>query len=96
MGLFWSLRKNKDDLLQMAGEFEMDEAVHTLTNDASEEARRNPGGWVYKIEGNYGPDDAVPPEAIVGAWKVDEDGNITGDFIPNPNYRPSKAGDNRG
>jgi hypothetical protein len=28
-----------------------------------------------------------PPEAILGAWKVDAKGIIVGAFIPNPNYR---------
>jgi hypothetical protein len=55
------------------------------------EAKREPNkpnGHVYEIEGNYGPEDAVPPEAIRGAWKVDEKGSIVGDFIPNPNFKP--------
>ena len=52
------------------------------------EASENPGGWVYHIRGNYGPDDRVPPEAVEGAWKVDENGKITGDFMLNPNFRP--------
>jgi hypothetical protein len=68
----------------------MKEDAHTPTEEAHEEAKRNPGGWVYKIEGDYGPNDAVPREAIVGAWQVDENGNITGDFIPNPNYHLPK------
>ena len=53
------------------------------------EAARNPGGWVYRISGAYGPDDAVPPAAIAGAWKVGEDGRIVGEFMPNPNFGPS-------
>jgi hypothetical protein len=56
---------------------------------AIQEAKQNPGGWVYQIDGDYGPDEAVPREAVVGAWKVDDDGNIVGDFIPNPNHRRS-------
>jgi len=28
--------------------------VHLPTDQAREEARRNPGGWAYTIEGNYG------------------------------------------
>ena len=52
-----------------------------------EEARRNPGGWVYQIVGNFGPQDRVPPEAIKGAFKVDGSGKLTGEFKPNPNYR---------
>jgi len=51
-----------------------------------EEAKRNPNGWVYRISGQYGVDDEVPPEAIVGAWKVDENGDIAGEFIPNPKF----------
>ena len=53
---------------------------------AVEEAKSRRNGWVYEIDGSYGPNDAVPPDAIRGAWKVDGDGNIVGDFIPNPNY----------
>jgi hypothetical protein len=34
------------------------------------EAKTKPGGWVYEIVGDYGPDDAVPPTAIRGAWRV--------------------------
>jgi hypothetical protein len=33
-----------------------------------EEAKRTPNGWVYRIAGRFGPADAVPPEAVVGAW----------------------------
>jgi hypothetical protein len=68
----------------------MKESVHAPTDEARKEAKQNPGGWVYKIEGDYGPEDAVPREAIVGAWQVDENGNITGEFIPNPNFRRPK------
>lgn len=57
-----------------------------------EEAKKLPNGWVYKIEGKFGPNDAVPPEAIAGAWKVDAQGCITGDFIPNPKYKPRNQG----
>lgn len=59
---------------------------HEITEDVINEAKANPNGWVYKIEGNFGPNDSVPPESIVGAWKVDEFGNLTGEFLPNPRY----------
>lgn len=53
--------------------------------ETQQEAKRHPNGWVYVIRGNYGPDDAVPPEAIVGAWRVDASGNIVkGSYIANP------------
>ena len=60
---------------------------HEITADVLQAARQNPDGWVYKIDSAFGPNDNVPPEAIVGAWKVDSSGNIVGAFIPNPNYR---------
>jgi hypothetical protein len=55
--------------------------------DAVEEAKRHPNGWVYQIVGDFGPNDAVPPEAIAGAWKVDGAGHIVGRFIPNPRFK---------
>jgi hypothetical protein len=57
----------------------------TPSSQAIKEAASNPGGWVYQIEGNFSAQDRVPPEAIVGAWKVDDNGKIIGEFIPNPN-----------
>ena len=50
------------------------------------EARFNPGGWVYRVAGSVGPSDAIPPEAIMGAWKVDHRGRIDGDFIAYGKY----------
>ena len=54
--------------------------------EAIEAARRQPNSWIYELDGNFGPDDEVPPEAIVGAWQVDFAGKIAGHFIRNPNY----------
>jgi len=34
------------------------------------------------------PGDGVPPEAIRGAWKVDETGHIVGGFVENPRFGP--------
>lgn len=51
-----------------------------------EEAKLNPNGWVYRISGDFSDSDSIPPEAIVGAWKVNENGEIEGDFIPNPKF----------
>lgn len=51
-----------------------------------EEAKRSPNGWVYRIAGCFAPSENVPPEAIVGAWKVDGGGFIVGEFVPNPKY----------
>ena len=53
-----------------------------------QEAKSHPNGWVYRIAGRFGPNDGVPPEAIVGAWKVDAGGRIVGHFIENKKYDP--------
>jgi len=54
------------------------------------EAKKNPNGWVYVIAGNYRPNDAVPREAIAGAWKVDSSGTVVaGSFQANPKYKPN-------
>jgi hypothetical protein len=60
----------------------------TITPALIAEAKRQPNGWVYAIDGVSDPNGAVPPERIRGAWKVDANGEIKGDFIPNPDYRP--------
>ncbi|WP_322027876.1 hypothetical protein [Burkholderia sp. BCC1977] len=69
----------------------MNDVKHEITPDVVQAARANPNGWVYKIEGAYGPTEYVPPEAVVGAWKVDSNGNLTGDFVENPKYQPGHS-----
>jgi hypothetical protein len=47
------------------------------------EAKATPGGWVYSIDAAYAPDGAdgrVPPEGIIGAWKVADNGTPTGEY----------------
>jgi hypothetical protein len=39
------------------------------------------------LEGDHGPDDVIPPEAVRGAWRVGPDGAIVGDFVQNPDFR---------
>lgn len=62
--------------------------METPTREAIAQAKLNPGGWVMVVDGYNGPPDQVPPARIRGVWKVDQSGIITGDFIPNPKYRP--------
>ena len=54
------------------------------------EAKGFPNAHVFRIAGKFRDDERVPPEAIVGAWKVDAQGNIIGNFIRNPNYDPKR------
>ena len=51
-----------------------------------EEAKNHPNGWVYILDKEFDGKEEVPPEFIRGAWKVDENGIIVGEFMPNPNY----------
>jgi hypothetical protein len=60
------------------------------TREATLEALKHPDGWVYEIDAIYDGKEEVPPEAIKGAWKVNEKGLIVGEFIENPNYRKDK------
>ena len=70
----------------------MEKEEQVITPEVIEAARMSPNGWVYKIEGAFASDEHVPPEAIVGAWKVDGQGNLTGDFMNNPKYVPGVSG----
>ncbi|MEC4593236.1 MULTISPECIES: hypothetical protein [Nitrospirillum] len=58
--------------------------------DEIKEAAKHPGGWVYRIAGTFGPDERIPPEAIVGAWKVALNGKIEASFTFNPKYDPAR------
>ncbi len=64
-----------------------DEKPHT---GEIEEARRTPNGYVYRIAGNFAPDEAIPGDAIVGAWKVNARGEIEGKFILNDKYNAER------
>jgi hypothetical protein len=60
------------------------------TREEIETAQRNPNGWVYRIAGHFDSNASVPPSEIIGAWKVDRKGKITGGFIKNNNYKPKQ------
>lgn len=60
-----------------------------ITDSVRQQARERPGGWVYAVDPEFDPMGNVPPYGIVGAWQVDGQGEITGEFKPNPKYRPS-------
>ncbi|WP_107488837.1 type VII secretion system-associated protein [Streptomyces subrutilus] len=60
-----------------------------ITESMRAEAAKNPGSWVYAIDPFVDSHGRVPPYAIVGAWKVDDEGVITDEFKGNSKYRPS-------
>jgi hypothetical protein len=60
-----------------------------LTEDVREAARKRPGGWVYAIDPEFDGSASVPRRGIIGAWRVDGLGRLTGEFKHNPEYVPS-------
>ena len=56
------------------------------------EANFHAKGYVYKIEDSGNLGGHVLPEAIMGAWKVDEGGRVVEPFIPNPSFKPLRYG----
>ncbi|WP_300266990.1 type VII secretion system-associated protein [Microbacterium sp.] len=60
-----------------------------ITEALRDQARANPGGWVYAIDPEFEGTANVPPEGIIGAWRSDVTGEINGRFTPNPKYVPS-------
>jgi len=61
-----------------------------VTEEIRERARRSPNSWIYSVDGAYEAAEEIPPYAVVGAWPVDENGQL-GAFTANDNYRPSPA-----
>jgi len=54
-----------------------------------EQARQQPGGYVYCIDPHYAQDGAggeIPPQGIIGAYSVDANGEIIPEFMANPHY----------
>jgi hypothetical protein len=51
---------------------------------------RSPRGWLLLIQGDFGPGDVLPTEAIRGAWVVDANGKPAGRLRRNPKFRPQQ------
>jgi hypothetical protein len=49
----------------------------------------NRGGWVYDLEDSQSRDQALAAERIRGAWRIDEDGEPTGEYVANRSYQPA-------
>jgi hypothetical protein len=55
-----------------------------LPAEVREAARQAGGGWIDEVVGNHTP--PVPASAIKGSWKIDANGDLTGEFVANPEY----------
>lgn len=62
-----------------------------ITPEMRASARANPGTWLYVIDPAFDVDADIPPWGVVGAYPVDEDGEIGAGFRRNTGYRPSPA-----
>lgn len=62
--------------------------VGSLPAAVIEQAKANPGGSVAQIDSSMvpNPDGFVPPEAVIGAYEVGDDGLPTGVYRRNPKY----------
>ncbi|MGW1679571.1 type VII secretion system-associated protein [Saccharopolyspora sp. NPDC002376] len=61
-----------------------------ITPAMREQATKQPNTWLYVVDPIFtDPSAEVPPWGFIGGYRVDEKGEITDDFSPNPNYRPS-------
>jgi hypothetical protein len=61
--------------------------VPPVTPEMRETARTRPGGWIEVLDPMY--TEPVPSAGVVGRYPVDQAGEVTGDFLLNPAYRPS-------
>ncbi|WP_162002394.1 type VII secretion system-associated protein [Streptomyces sp. CB01881] len=59
-----------------------------LTNSMRAAAKQRPGQWLYSIDPGFDPEGEVPAHGVVGAWQIDQTGNVVR-FMHNPNYKPS-------
>ena len=64
-------------------------SVPPITDDMRRAARRQPGSWLYVVDPAFDPAGEVPPEGIVGAYPVDDAGDLGEEFTKNPRYRPT-------
>ncbi|HEY4028609.1 MAG TPA: hypothetical protein VGO86_19435 [Candidatus Dormibacteraeota bacterium] len=70
-----------------------DEQTATLPEISAElrdAARQAGGGWLDEVVGNHAH--PVPVTAIKGAWKLDANGELTGEYVANPNFRRTRSG----
>jgi type III secretion system (T3SS) SseB-like protein len=75
----------------MSGMSPSEQVRPEITAEMREAARENPNSWLYVIDPALDPDDEVPPWGVVGAYAVNERGEIEETFHANAAYRPSPA-----
>lgn len=59
-------------------------ALPEVSPEIREAARAAGGGWLDEVVGAHQP--PVPQRFIKGAWRLDANGELTGEYVPNPDY----------
>lgn len=61
-----------------------------ITEQMREQARQTPGSWLYIVDPGYqDTGEEVPPEGVIGAYRIDDNGEIDEEFQHNDQYEPS-------
>lgn len=60
-----------------------------LTPQAREQARQHPGTWIHAVDPAFEDVEDVPGWAVVGSYRVGDDGEVSEPFAANPGYRPT-------
>lgn len=62
-----------------------------ITDEMREQAKQTPDSWLYIVDPGYEEEAAdIPPEGVVGAYRIDSEGQIDEDFQFNDEYQPSE------
>lgn len=62
-----------------------------ISDQMREQAKQTPNSWLYIVDPGYETDgDDIPPEGVVGAYRIDDQGEIDEDFHHNDEYVPSE------
>ncbi|MDA3629214.1 type VII secretion system-associated protein [Saccharopolyspora oryzae] len=70
---------------------DLGQLVPPITDEMREHAKENPNSWLYITDPGYASEGGdVPPEGIVGAYRIDPDGEIDPEFQLNDRYEPSE------
>lgn len=72
---------------QSAHTYGMDEKTAVLPEvptEIQEAARQAGGGWLDEVVTGHSSPGA--PAAVKGSWRLDANGELTGEYVPNPRF----------
>jgi hypothetical protein len=61
--------------------------------ELQEQVARHAGGWVYEIDTAFRRNGPVPVKHVIGAWRINDDGSPSDEFVANPRYSPPREKD---